>query len=182
MNDLNKRYSLKDNRKYIIREIELTDTKNFINYRDTLSDQTTFLRASKSELDLNLKNQSETIHNFIDSDNHYSLIAELDGVIIGNLQFRGGNYQRTKHAGEFGISVLKEYWGNNIGYNLLSHLIKWVEENNIVKKISLEVREDNKCAISLYKKLGFQIEGTIRKNFFSEGRYYNSHIMGMFFE
>lgn len=177
-----KKYYLKDNREYLIREIKSTDAKKFINYRNTLADETTYLRASKSELNLNLEAQIKTIHNFIYSDNQYSLIAELDGIIIGNLQFRGGSYQRTKHAGEFGISVLKDFWGNRIGYNLLTQLIEWVKDSKVVKKINLEVREDNKTAIILYKKLGFKLEGTITKNFYTEGKYYDSHIMGLTFE
>jgi RimJ/RimL family protein N-acetyltransferase len=177
-----KRYNLKDHREYLIREIDPGDAKNFINYRNTLAGETTYLRVSESELDLNLEDQSKSIHNFIDSKNQYSIIAELDGLIIGNLQFRGGSSQRTAHAGEFGISVLKDYWGNRIGYNLLSQLIKWVRENKVIKKINLEVREDNRSAIALYKKLGFELEGTIRKNFFADGKYHDSHIMGITFE
>lgn len=177
-----KKYYLNDNREYLIREIDSADAKNFINYRNTLAEETTYLRASKSELNLNLEEQNKTIRNFIDCNNQYSIIAELDGTLIGNLQFRGGNQQRTQHAGEFGISVLKDHWGNRIGYNLLSHLIEWAKDNNIIKKINLEVREDNRNAIVLYKKLGFELEGTIRKNFFAEGRYYDSHIMGITFK
>ncbi len=177
-----KTYYLKDNREYLIREIGLADAKKFINYRTTLAGETTYLRASRSELDLNLGEQNKYIHNFIHSDNQYSIIAELDGIIIGNLQFRGGNRQRTKHAGEFGISVLKDYWGNRVGYNLLSHLIEWVKDNKIIKKVNLEVREDNSSAIALYKKFGFELEGTIRKNFYTDGKYYDSYIMGMTFE
>lgn len=177
-----KEFYLKNNRNYTIREIDLTDSKKFINYRNTLANETTYLRASRSELNLDLEDQNNSIYNFINIDNQYSIIAELDGIIIGNLQFRGGNRQRTRHAGEFGISVLNDYWGNRIGYNLLSQLIEWVKDNKTIKKINLEVREDNRSAIALYKKLGFELEGTIRKNFFADGKYYDSHIMGMTFE
>lgn len=177
-----KKYNLKDNRNYLIREIDLSDAKKFITYRTALADETTYMRASRSELNLNLEVHNKSIENFINHDNQYSIVAELDGVIIGNLQFRGGDRQRTRHAGEFGISVLKDYWGNRIGHNLLTHLIEWVKDNKIVKKINLEVREDNKSAIALYKKLGFELEGTIKKNFFADGRYYDSHIMGMTFK
>ncbi|UUV17995.1 GNAT family N-acetyltransferase [Fusobacteria bacterium ZRK30] len=177
-----KKYNLKNKKNYLIREITPEDAKNFITYRTTLADETTYMRASRSELNLNLEDQDRSIENFINYDNQYSIVAELDEIIIGNLQFRGGNRQRTKHAGEFGISVLKDYWGNRIGYNLLSHLIEWVKDNKAIKKINLEVREDNKSAIALYKKLGFELEGTIRKNFFADGKYYDSHVMGMTFK
>jgi len=177
-----KKYYLKNNTSYVIREIAPKDTKKFINYRTTLADETTYMRASRSELNLNLETHNKSIYNFINSDNQYSIVAELNGIIIGNLQFRGGDHQRTRHAGEFGISVLKDYWGNRIGYNLLSQLIEWVKRSKVIKKISLEVREDNTSAIALYKTLGFELEGTIRKNFYAEDKYYDSHIMGMVFE
>lgn len=87
---------------------------------------------------------------------------------------------RTSHKVEFGVSVLKEYWGYGIGQNLLKESIHWADSNEI-KKITLNVLETNDKAIMLYKKYGFEVEGILKKDkFLSDGKYYNTLLMGRF--
>lgn len=50
---------------------------------------------------------------------------------------------------------------------------------NGITKITLNVLETNEKAIALYKKLGFEIEGTLRNDkILSDGKYYNTIVMG----
>lgn len=107
------------------------------------------------------------------------MIAEIDGRIVGNLNFDGGQRPRTRHMGEFGLTVLKDYWGQGVGSILLKYLINWSRETGVIKKINLTVREDNKTAIKLYKKFGFKEEGFITRFFYLEGKFYNALKMGI---
>ncbi len=52
-----------------------------------------------------------------------------------------------------------------LGREIVGALVKYARENNIFE-ISLEVRESNIAAISLYKNFGFKDVG-LRKNFYS---------------
>ncbi len=52
------------------------------------------------------------------------------------------------------IVVLKEYRGNGVGKGLMNKLISISKERKYCK-VTLEVREDNATAQSLYKSLGF---------------------------
>jgi ribosomal protein S18 acetylase RimI-like enzyme len=65
------------------------------------------------------------------------------------------------HRGEVGIGVLKDYWGIGVATALMDYFFKWVETDGVIKKIELQVREDNVNAIKLYLKYGFKIEGRI---------------------
>ncbi|WP_052045184.1 GNAT family N-acetyltransferase [Caloranaerobacter azorensis] len=87
---------------------------------------------------------------YYNSDNKLFLIAEIEGEIVGNLSFKGSNRRRLKHAGEFGISVKKEYWNMGIASQLIKELIEWAKSSGIIKKINLKVMEDNERAINLY--------------------------------
>jgi ribosomal protein S18 acetylase RimI-like enzyme len=49
-------------------------------------------------------------------------------------------------------------------------------------KIELEVRLDNKEAISLYEKFGFVVEGTRKDGFYAEERYIDLLLMGKILE
>lgn len=64
------------------------------------------------------------------------------------------------------IAVHPEYQGLGIGNSLLSKLIEICKEKNIYS-LTLEVRESNYKAQSLYKKHGFIVEG-LRKKYYSD--------------
>lgn len=94
------------------------------------------------------------------------------------LNFSSGSRPRIVHTGEFGVSVLKEYWGNGIGTELISYLINWSKKSGLIRKINLIVRDDNFSAIHVYKKLGFNEEGVITRNLQINGRFYDALFMG----
>ena len=83
-----------------------------------------------------------------------------------------------KHYGTIGISVLKEYWGRGIATALLEKLISWFKEKGI-KKINLDVFENNEKAIKLYEKFGFKLEGCIEDGIFDGEKYINLLVYGL---
>lgn len=62
------------------------------------------------------------------------------------------------------VSVRKEYRKQGIAYQMLQQLL-WEAESKGIKHFTLEVREGNVPARTLYEKLGFVCEG-IRPNFY----------------
>ena len=107
------------------------------------------------------------------------IIAEIDGKIVGNLNFSGGARKRILHTGEFGMSVLKNYWRKGIGEQLLTYLIDWSKNTGIIRKLNLRVRTDNISGICLYKKLGFKEEGIVTRDFEINNEFYDSILMGL---
>ncbi|MDJ1476146.1 GNAT family N-acetyltransferase [Bacillus sp. LS15-K4] len=108
------------------------------------------------------------------------LVAEVHNQIVGFSRCEGSNLKRLSHKVEFGVCILREFWGYGMGKSLLQQCIQWADENE-VKKISLQVLETNKKAIQLYKKLGFEVEGILKNDKrLSDGKYYNTVVMGKF--
>ncbi|MDO5568525.1 MAG: ribosomal protein S18-alanine N-acetyltransferase [bacterium] len=64
------------------------------------------------------------------------------------------------------IEVKKEYRNKHIGTKLMSYLVSIAIEKHVVN-ITLEVRQSNAIAISLYKKFGFR-EVALRKNYYEK--------------
>jgi len=106
-------------------------------------------------------------------------VGLIDNRICATLSFEAGIRPRNRHTGEFGVSVLKEYWGLGIATGLITALVEWAESGNIVKKINLRVRTDHERAIALYKKFGFRIEGTIKKELKIDNKFYDHYWMGL---
>lgn len=120
-----------------------------------------------------IKADSEEVKNLF-------LVAEVHNQIVGFSRCEGSNLKRLSHKVEFGVCILREFWGYGIGKSLLQQSIQWADENE-VKKISLQVLETNEKAIQLYKKFSFEVEGILKYDKrLSDGKYYNTVVMGRF--
>ncbi|EGW40918.1 GNAT family N-acetyltransferase [Desulfosporosinus sp. OT] len=108
------------------------------------------------------------------------LVAEVEGKIIGFSRCVGSKLSRFRHKAEFGICILKEFWGCGIGKVLLENILFWAD-NQGIKKIALTVVDTNAKAIQLYKRFGFEEEGLLKKDrIHRDGIYHNTVIMGRF--
>lgn len=168
-----------NHKKIKIREAKKEDAKAIIEYVNIIAGQSDFLTFGAGEFDISIEDEEKVIENSLKKENKLFIIAEYEDEIIGNLNFSGGSRQRTAHTGEFGISVLEEYWGNKIGEELINYLITWGKESTIIRKINLRVRTDNERAISLYRKLGFIEEGILKRDFLIQNKFYDSLMMGL---
>lgn len=102
------------------------------------------------------------------------MVAELDGMIVGTAGIEAvGTKYKVRHRAEFGISILKEYWGLGIGRALTESCIECAKKAGFVQ-LELNVAAGNARAISLYESLGFKEFGRNPKGFFSRRGYYQS--------
>ncbi|OAA31586.1 acetyltransferase [Kosmotoga arenicorallina S304] len=170
--------SLKNGLTAIIREANPEDAPRLLRYIEQVSGESEFLTFGPGEFEITVEKEKEFIKSIKDIENALMILVELDGKIVGMLNFNGGTRPRTRHRGEFGISVLKDYWGHGIATAMLEYLIEWAKEHEILK-IDLMVREDNERAIKLYEKLGFKREGHISRYFKLRKKFYGVIYMGL---
>jgi RimJ/RimL family protein N-acetyltransferase len=64
----------------------------------------------------------------------------------------------------------KEFWGGGLGTEIHSVLIQWAFERLGVQKIWATIRTNNPAIYKIVQKLGFQIEGTLRKEMLLDGQ------------
>lgn len=172
-----KKYSLKNETPYTIRETRMGDAKSLIDFLDQVSKESDNLTFGPGDLLPTLEKERSIIKTMLDSQSSLSISALLNNKVIANLGFNAGTRSRVKHCGEFGVSVLKEFWGNGIASALIEYMINWAESGHVTK-INLRVREDNKRAIALYEHFGFEKEGLLRREFKIDGVYYDFIMMG----
>lgn len=172
-------YELPNGDIFTIREALPKDAVDVLNYINTVSAESDFLGFGAGEFELTETQERAVLQQFFDADTQLYLLGIIDTKIVAVLNFSGGRRLRVRHAGEFGMSVQKRYWGNGIGGLLLDRLLEWAKETNIITKINLRVRTDNQRAIALYQNKGFVIEGTIINDLYVNDSYYSSHIMGI---
>lgn len=78
------------------------------------------------------------------------LVAKKEDKIIGSASL-SRLPRRMSHRGDFSVSVLKEYWNQGIGSQLLATILTFAKENSF-EIIDLQVRSDNFQAIHIYEK------------------------------
>jgi RimJ/RimL family protein N-acetyltransferase len=113
-----------------------------------------------------------------ESDNSLAVVATVGDAIVASLTFDGGRRPRLRHAGEFGISVAREYAGLGIGRALIEHMLEWAERGGVIRKINLKVRADNTGAIKLYERMGWVHEGRTTRDTLIDGRFNDCLLMG----
>jgi L-phenylalanine/L-methionine N-acetyltransferase len=110
------------------------------------------------------------------SDGVTSIVAVLDGRIVGVagiIQDKG----RRSHVAQLFISVHDDHCGCGIGSALLAALVDAADNWLNIRRLELTVYVDNERGIRLYKKFGFEIEGTRRADAFRAGKFVDSLMM-----
>ena len=168
---------LKDGRVVELREVKVTDATLLLQYFERVNLESKFLIREPGEFTFTVNDERKFIRRAIKSKNEHVAVAFLDDELIGSIGFRSGHLRRITHRASLGMSVLKKYNNLGLGSIMMEYIIK-ATENMGKLKMELEVRAENSNAIHLYKKFGFDIEGTIKKGFFVDNEYVDLLIMG----
>ena len=81
-----------------------------------------------------------------------------------------------------GIWLGKPYWDEGLGTDAVRTLCRFGFRHMNLQRIELNVFETNPRALRAYEKVGFTLEGTLRRSEFVQGRHVGSHIMGLLAE
>ncbi len=81
-----------------------------------------------------------------------------------------------------GIWLGKPYWDSGLGTDAVRTLCRFGFRHMNLQRIDLDVFETNPRARRAYEKVGFVVEGTLRRAEFVRGRHVNSLVMGLLAE
>lgn len=110
--------------------------------------------------------------------NSYGLAAVTsEAKIVGIASVYVLSRPRRRHTGQLGMMVHDDYHGRGIGSALLGALINQSENWIGITRLELTVFTDNARAIALYRRFGFEIEGTFRRYALRDGGYVDAHSM-----
>ena len=101
------------------------------------------------------------------SENEIEIIAIVNDKVVGSAGIEAvGTKYKVRHRAEFGISILKEYWGLGIGRALMEACIEGAKKAGYTQ-LELTVVAENTRAIALYQKAGFVEYGRNPRGFLS---------------
>ncbi|MFT9497960.1 GNAT family N-acetyltransferase [Anaerosolibacter sp.] len=158
------------------------DALQLIELNKKLAVETKYMVRELDEIDVDIMNQENRVKDLCDHENGLLLVASDDERIVGQLGILPEKFERLKHMAGFVIGIEKAYWGTGIAKILMDEMMSWLANSNL-KRIELNVVEDNVRGIELYSKYGFQIEGKkIKDHHIGDGVYLNTLIMGKVLE
>ncbi|THE11237.1 GNAT family N-acetyltransferase [Bacillus timonensis] len=141
-----------------IRPVRKGDASQLIEHTKIVLTESTYLLTTPEEFTTTVEEEEKWIEDHKKPGN-LIIVAEIEGKIIGNLNFQTSKRKRLSHLGYFGISIQEAYCNHGIGTKLLEYLLEWAQKEPGLEKVCLEVFSHNKRAIHLYKKFGFIEEG-----------------------
>ena len=106
------------------------------------------------------------------------LVAERDGELLGAAGLHAvSGHARRRHAKGLGVHVAPPVQGQGVGSALMAALCDYADRWAGVLRLELTVYADNAVAIRLYRKFGFEIEGTAKAYALRDGVYVDAHSM-----
>jgi L-phenylalanine/L-methionine N-acetyltransferase len=110
-------------------------------------------------------------------EGYHTLVAVVDGEVVGMIGLHAFSRPRINHRGEIGMMVRDDWHGKGVGKAMMQAVMDLADKWLNLARIELTVFTDNEPAIALYRKFGFEIEGALRKHAFRDGEFADSYVM-----
>jgi putative acetyltransferase len=136
-------------------------------------------RATAGTLQLPLQPIEEVRKRFFAGlhEGFYHLVACVDEEVVGHLVLETFTRPRRRHVGEIGVAVRDDWQGKGVGSALMEAALDLADNWLNPTRFELHVHVDNAAGIALYKKFGFEVEGTHRRFAFRNGAYVDTFSM-----
>ena len=141
----------------VIERASSTDAATLLAYLKQIGSETDNLSFGEEGLPFTVEAEAAYLGRIEASHDDVFLLAKIDGKIVGSASL-SRLPRRMGHRGDMSISVLKTYWNQGIGRQLLRVLIDLAKQYGF-EIVELQVRSDNAAAIHLYENFGFQKAG-----------------------
>ena len=162
-----KTVTLKDGRKCLLKNADKSGGEDILEIFILTHTETDYLLSYADEIGFTAEDEGDFLQKKADSENEIEIFAEVGGRIVATagIDCVGAKF-KTRHRAEFGISVIKEYWGLGIGRALTEACIECAKAAGYTQ-LELEAVAENGAALALYESVGFCEYGRNPRGFVS---------------
>ncbi|MHA6252818.1 GNAT family N-acetyltransferase [Oceanobacillus sp. CAU 1775] len=160
----------------IIREAKNSDADKLANLIQHVDASSQYMLWEAGERELSPEKQLKMIESLQREANSNIFVAENKNELVGYLFAIGGKARRNKHNVYIVIGISDEHRGKGIGTALFQKLEEWAS-NHDIHRLELTVIIENEAGINLYKKVGYEVEGTKRKSLYIDDKYVDEYYM-----
>ena len=159
----------------LIRQIQRDDAAQLLQLKLQLDRETQFMLFEPDERKLTIEEQEQQIENIL-AKGGMIFVAEHEQQLIGYLGATAYAFYRTRHSVTIVIGIIQAFTGQGIGTSLFVVMEEWARKKHL-HRLELTVMTDNVVGIALYKKRGFEIEGTRKDAYLVNNRYVDEYMM-----
>lgn len=109
-----------------------------------------------------------------------NLVACIDDRVVGQLMLTVEQSPRRSHVATFGMGVDSGYQGRGVASALMAAMTDLCDSWLRIARIELTVFADNEAALAVYRKFGFEVEGTGKNFALRDGKYVDAYFMARF--
>ncbi|QPC48330.1 GNAT family N-acetyltransferase [Mangrovibacillus cuniculi] len=160
-----------------VRECNIDDAENLVQLIGKVESSSEFMMFGAGERSVTPEGQRKMISHFQSSPNSTILLAENNNNLAGYLVVIGGDVKRKQHSALVVIGINEKFRGQGVGTLLFEEMERWAKDVPL-NRLELTVVCENLSAVHLYKKMGFQVEGTKRNSLCIDGKYFDEFYMG----
>lgn len=160
---------------YWLRRAEPADAPALLGLLKTTAEQTRFLIREPDEITMTEQQERDFIQAKLDATNELLLVLESDGVLWGLCSLSSfGSFRRYAHRCSVAIALHRHVWGQGLGREMMKALLTAAKEAGY-EQAELDVISDNRQAIALYERIGFEKQGVMPRNMkYADGTYADS--------
>ncbi len=175
-------FTLRDGRTCTIRLMIEDDAAELCDVFPKTHVESDFLNWLPGEFQMTVEEERRFLRDTLACQPSIGLVVVVDGCIIAMGGAHANPRKRYKHHSEFGLTVLKAFWGMGIGRKIMETLDDWGRSAGL-HKATLCVFHDNAGAIALYRSMDFIDQGRLVDHALrADGTYGDVIMMAKFYE
>ncbi len=153
-----------------VRHVTEADAALWLALARRIDDETRFMIYEPGERKTTVEEQAARFRAMQAAGNQTMLLAEVNGEPVGYLGAMGGGLNRVRHKVLIFIGIRAGFQGQGIGTALFREMEVWARSWG-AHRLELTVMPHNAAGLALYRKMGFEIEGTLRHALRVDGVY-----------
>lgn len=159
------RIILKNGKEARLRNADTADGEALCDIYTATHAETDYLLSYPDEISIDPEQEGQLLHEKTVSPNEIEIVAVVDDKVVGTAGIKAvGKKYKVRHRADFGISILKGYWGLGLGRALTAACIRCARDAGYAQ-LELTAVSGNERALSLYRALGFEEFGRNPRGF-----------------
>jgi Acetyltransferases, including N-acetylases of ribosomal proteins len=159
-----------------IRPIQVDDAAAFLELCKQLDRESSLMMLEPDERTSSLEEVQERIASVLACSNSTILVIDTGAGLCGYIEAEGGSFRRNRHSAILVVGIVQAYAGRGLGRKLFEAIEEWGRQNGI-HRLELTVQAHNERAVHLYRRCGFEIEGTRRHSLLVDGFYVDEYAL-----
>jgi RimJ/RimL family protein N-acetyltransferase len=115
-----------------------------------------------------------------DADEFLWAIEDSSGQLVGSINTH--HCDRRTGTFEYGVAVRSEHQRKGYASEAITLVLRYLFDELRYQKVSVRIHSENLPSIRLHERLGFQLEGRLRRMAYGQGRYADELVFGLTIE